>query len=265
MALDIINVGTTPGDGTGDPLRVAAVKANQNFADLQAQIDLKVPSADHNADIATLTAALNAEQIARDAGDDALADAIAAVAADLIAAMPAGTVKGSAAGGAPANLTGAQLRDNVIAAGALVDRSFNDIKTLFTTAASIPADNTEPLISEGAQLLAHSHTPKSITNRLRVTVDLPVVSDSAAATVTTALFLNGVSASVRASGVSIAGANQVGSSKLIYEFVPGALTAQAFTVRVGTSSGTASVNGIPTSLLYNGVCGASIVVDEFKA
>ena len=37
MTQRIINIGSTPGDGSGDPLRVAFDKINQNFAELYAQ------------------------------------------------------------------------------------------------------------------------------------------------------------------------------------------------------------------------------------
>lgn len=37
MTQQIINIGTTPGDGSGDPLRVAFDKINQNFSELYAK------------------------------------------------------------------------------------------------------------------------------------------------------------------------------------------------------------------------------------
>src|SRR5687768_1391667 len=58
MSLDLINVGTEPNDGTGDPPRVAALKINSNFEELyqalealgpleeepgQSELDLKAP------------------------------------------------------------------------------------------------------------------------------------------------------------------------------------------------------------------------------
>jgi len=33
MAQEIINIGTTPNDGTGDPLRTAFTKVNENFTE----------------------------------------------------------------------------------------------------------------------------------------------------------------------------------------------------------------------------------------
>ena len=43
--ISTINVGTTANDGTGDPLRTAFIKVNQNFSYHQAQLALKSPLA----------------------------------------------------------------------------------------------------------------------------------------------------------------------------------------------------------------------------
>ena len=39
MAIEDINIGTTPNDGTGDSLRVAGQKINDNFAELELIIE----------------------------------------------------------------------------------------------------------------------------------------------------------------------------------------------------------------------------------
>jgi len=39
MAQEIINIGTTPNDGTGDPLRTAFTKVNENFTELYDTAD----------------------------------------------------------------------------------------------------------------------------------------------------------------------------------------------------------------------------------
>jgi hypothetical protein len=43
MAREIINVGTAPNDGTGDPIRTAYIKCNSNFAELYAQAQALPP------------------------------------------------------------------------------------------------------------------------------------------------------------------------------------------------------------------------------
>ena len=43
MSREIINVGTVPNDGTGDPLRTAYQKCNNNFAELYSRLQTEVP------------------------------------------------------------------------------------------------------------------------------------------------------------------------------------------------------------------------------
>lgn len=44
MAQQVINVGNNPNDGTGDGLRNAYIKCNQNFSELYSQIRSNVPA-----------------------------------------------------------------------------------------------------------------------------------------------------------------------------------------------------------------------------
>ena len=41
---EIINIGTLPNDGEGDPLRVAFAKINNNFSNLRGSTTMKVTS-----------------------------------------------------------------------------------------------------------------------------------------------------------------------------------------------------------------------------
>lgn len=43
MAQEVINVGTTPNDGTGDPLRTAYIKCNNNFGELYSRVQTTPP------------------------------------------------------------------------------------------------------------------------------------------------------------------------------------------------------------------------------
>lgn len=59
MARQVINVGTEPNDGQGDPLRTAYIKCNNNFAELYAQFKTAVPATavGVNGDVAGMYAA----------------------------------------------------------------------------------------------------------------------------------------------------------------------------------------------------------------
>lgn len=43
MAREIINVGSAPNDGTGDPIRTAYTKCNSNFAELYSRAQINPP------------------------------------------------------------------------------------------------------------------------------------------------------------------------------------------------------------------------------
>ena len=44
MALEVIQVGSAPNDGTGDPLRTAYIKCNTNFAEIYSRAQTTPPS-----------------------------------------------------------------------------------------------------------------------------------------------------------------------------------------------------------------------------
>jgi len=44
MAQEIINVGTSPNDGLGDPIRTAYIKCNDNFSELYSRIQETPPA-----------------------------------------------------------------------------------------------------------------------------------------------------------------------------------------------------------------------------
>lgn len=45
MAQQIINVGATPNDGAGDPVRTAFTKCNNNFSQLYSRVQVTPPAA----------------------------------------------------------------------------------------------------------------------------------------------------------------------------------------------------------------------------
>lgn len=44
MAQEVINVGSSPNDGTGDPIRTAYIKCNNNFNELYSRFQTNIPS-----------------------------------------------------------------------------------------------------------------------------------------------------------------------------------------------------------------------------
>ena len=44
MALQVIDVGTSPNDGQGDPIRTAFIKSNDNFAEIYSRAQTSPPA-----------------------------------------------------------------------------------------------------------------------------------------------------------------------------------------------------------------------------
>ena len=44
MALQVINVGSSPNDGTGDAIRTAYIKCNDNFAEIYSRVQTTPPT-----------------------------------------------------------------------------------------------------------------------------------------------------------------------------------------------------------------------------
>ena len=60
MAFANVNLGSRPDDGTGDPLRVAFGKINQNFANISANLNYTMGNADNwTSSVTTVGAALD--------------------------------------------------------------------------------------------------------------------------------------------------------------------------------------------------------------
>jgi hypothetical protein len=44
MTQQVINVGTSPNDGLGDPIRTAYIKCNDNFSELYSRVQVTAPT-----------------------------------------------------------------------------------------------------------------------------------------------------------------------------------------------------------------------------
>ncbi|TAU26205.1 hypothetical protein ELI48_08460 [Rhizobium ruizarguesonis] len=134
--------------------------------------------------------------------------------------------------------------------------------------ATIPMDNTIPQITEGAEILTLAITPTSTTNKFRIRWSGQAASTIANAQMIWGIFkggqANALSAGFVNSDVVNAGYQMDGGA----EYVPGVLTAQTVSVRVGTNtSGGASMrlNGTTAAAFLGGASAAELIVEEIKA
>lgn len=170
----------------------------------------------------------------------------------------------TAATGVPEVLTGADLRDSVIPTGFVVDRAYAEYTANAALSTLIPSDDTIPQVTEGTQILSVTITPKSTTNRLRI-FWRGTAAASDVGNICAAAFVNGAANAVAAES------NTAGSiafryhMTLAHEYVPGVLTAQTITIRVGAASGTVRLNGSDTARLLGGAMRSTLIVEELKA
>ncbi|MBF0234271.1 MAG: hypothetical protein HQK65_14725 [Desulfamplus sp.] len=109
--------------------------------------------------------------------------------------------------------------------------------TAGSTATTIPADDTIPQITEGAEVLTGTITVTSAINRIHVRGYLPIVSVSGAADMTLALFADSGADALAMGMVSPQGANVPYNISVDYEAVTG--TKSVFKLRCGPGANTA--------------------------
>lgn len=171
----------------------------------------------------------------------------------------------SAGTGSQEILSGADVRDNITPAGAVIDRAYNEYVTNAAITALIPLDDTVPQNTEGTQILSATITPKSITNRLRIRVSVvgtTIATSAMIATVFSDLSANALSARY----VTIDTANFEREINFEVEFVPASTSARTITCRVGPGSGTTVyMNGNASGRIFGGVSKCTLIVEEIKA
>lgn len=144
----------------------------------------------------------------------------------------------------PATLAGASI------GGKVLGQKTVTIDTLFSTLNTIPADDTIPQITEGAELLSLSYTPVSATTKLYVWYRL-LLHNNNSRIITVASFRDGVTDAVHSVGQY--NANNIFTLFNKFTINSGSTSTTTFSIRVGGSaSGTTSVNGTNTSRVYGG-------------
>lgn len=148
--------------------------------------------------------------------------------------------------------------------GSVVQHGYNQYSSSVNLTAIIPADASIPQITEGTEVLSFTITPRSATNKLRVSVRAYGTSDNAAY-LSCALFVNGAANALDGQVVYTAGAGQSVPILLDYEYTPGTVSPQTITIRVGPATGLMRLNGVHTGPFFSGASRAKLFIDEIKA
>lgn len=133
----------------------------------------------------------------------------------------------------------------------------------FTSAATIPKDNTIPQITEGALCLTRAITPTNASSTLRVTINVMLAHSAAGGTLVAALFQDSTANALAVEPQGYDSSNKPVSINFVYTMTAGTTSSTSFTVRCGCDqAGDLTLNGASGSQLYGGVAVSNIIIEE---
>ncbi|MFN7010031.1 MAG: hypothetical protein ACK4PN_08360 [Allorhizobium sp.] len=174
----------------------------------------------------------------------------------------------SGSAGIVQEITPDELRDLFLPVGSVVQTvSATPYTANANLSANIPLDDTIPQNTEGTEILTATITPKSTTNKLRIRfAGVAVPTKVGPSDITWAIF-NGGAGAIRAGSVVASDAGYAVTLAGEVEYVPGVLTAQTISVRVGATGASTNpvrMNGSSAARLLGGAQGATLIIDEIK-
>lgn len=126
----------------------------------------------------------------------------------------------------------------------------------------IPADDTEPQITEGTQFMTLAVTPTSATNTLEISVVVNIAF-STGGYVAVALFQDSTANALATVATFIEGSNRIVTMAFTHIMTAGTTSETTFRVRAGADvAGTVTFNGYGGSRRYGGTMASSIAVSE---
>ena len=145
--------------------------------------------------------------------------------------------------------------------GKVLGHAYTSTSAMLTTTSIIPADDTVPQNTEGAELLTLAYTPKSATSKLTIEVGTSSGTNSNNSIIL-GLFKDSDVSALATAFEWVAG-GVTANLNTIYEEVSGSTTARTYKLRVGGSvSATITVNGSGGSRWFGGVAQTFIKITE---
>jgi hypothetical protein len=122
-------------------------------------------------------------------------------------------------------------------------------------------DDTIPLVTEGLEILTTSYTPISASNTVSVRFDGQLSNGNNSTYIMVALFEDTVCVGACYFQMST---NGIGRTSADFEFTPAGASAATYSIRVGSSSGTAYVNRIlSATATLGGLVETSMTIKEY--
>ena len=179
-----------------------------------------------------------------------------------LANMPANTIKGTDGTGNPLDLTAGQVRDLILLTGAGLRSASAEYTSNADLPVTIPADDTPPLSTEGTQVLSLAFATTSSTNKVRLRFQ-GFGSTSGGFALVAAIFAGTTCIATKAVTPQSSGSG-FASLEIEVDHSPGTTSSITYSVRVGTTSGTARLNGTTTSRFFGGTAKSTLVAEELK-
>lgn len=171
---------------------------------------------------------------------------------------------------ADGNVTTAKIAANAVdysklALGTVIGRAYASSGAVATTTTTIPNDDTIPQITEGAEFLTVTITPKTAISILRVTAEI-TCSPSVSSNMIAAIFRDATAGALGCAFALGSGGSEVRRIVVTVEAVSGSTSATTFRLRAGMgSAGTLTINGSGGSRLLGGGALTTLTVTEFNA
>lgn len=149
--------------------------------------------------------------------------------------------------------------------GACVQTANTSTSSVITGTATIPLDDTIPQNTEGFQILSVSITPKSASNKLKISINTFLMNSNASSTTNQLALFQDSTANAIAATCHANGSAFMTQINLIHYMTAGTTSSTTFNVRVGNNAaGTTTVNGSAGARYYGGVGMSSITIEEFQ-
>lgn len=149
--------------------------------------------------------------------------------------------------------------------GSTLQTQVGQTTSLVTCSTAMFLDDTIPQNTEGNEVTTVAIQPSNSSNTLVITVTAPF-AHSGSGFLIGAIFQDSTANAIAAGTASLATSGETGLFALQYKMTAGTTSSTTFKLRMGTTSGTVYVNGVPAGTrAFGGVSTASIKVEEIKA
>lgn len=155
--------------------------------------------------------------------------------------------------------------NDLTSGGKLVQIAFASSTALVTTTTPLPADDTIPQNTEGAQVLEATITPESASNRLVIRAVVQVANAATGYKAASALFQDATAGALAAAVVNEGDAERIQDVVLTHVMNAGTTSATTFKLRAGAqNSSTTTINGEGGSRLYGGALASTLTILEVR-